>query len=122
MSNNKALKKVIEKAIRQGFNPVDGEKIERVKVFCDTEVILHLEKRSPSYNYERIIFNPEFGKKYFGEEEMDMAIISPKASGLKSLDLENFKPIRDWKKWEFHLMMMAILSYNERIQYLKEFL
>lgn len=114
MINEQILKKVVEKAVENGYDiskyPSAGDTLH----YIEQEVDLTIK------DYYFIIFSHDFVKAFWGEEEVDMAIIYPKANKELTLELKHFKSIRKWKKWEYYLMMMV--KEKEPLKYLEQFI
>ncbi len=112
MSQEQKLKKIIEKAVENGFN------ISIINFsFIDFEYI----KENISYEdlpIDSILFNHSFAKAFWGYEELCM---------FDTGELHNFKNCRceyfvSLPAWQQYIQLLAITPDDERIDYLYKFI
>lgn len=121
MNNEEILEKVIEKAVKNGFNVLNFmiDSCCWQSESCAANEIKHKEYHYSSsmsfslYHEQRyliMIFNHKFAKAFWGDGEKrdnDMYVISP---GLWSMN----------PKWQYHLQVMVV--QEEPLKYLEGFL
>ena len=97
MINEKILKKVIKKAIKNGFDATDIE-----KDFVESDDDLY-------YGHYMTIFSHDFAKAFWGEKEEDVSYI----------EMSDFyeNPVSYWKR-----RMVEMVLEKDRIKYLEQFL
>jgi len=97
MNKEEILHKAIKKAEKNGFKQIVYTRQTAYKI-------------SPCYS---VIFDPNFAKAFFGEEEM----CKPELHNFGNHE-GNCQDI----EWQYHLQQMIPLSDDERIKYLNKFL
>ena len=112
MTNEQILKKAIEKAVKNGYKPVDYEfKIKKASSF------LLYERQEPGISSDSVvileyqtIFSHDFAKAFWGEEEIETDIVD-------FCEGENDACFKDMPKWQYHLPIMVL--EKDPIKYLK---
>jgi hypothetical protein len=128
MKEEEVTKKVIEKAIKNGYKPI---KLEKGYIFDEIEVAGYMvcfykrKKYSRKHKYgmkfgkalmiNDIIFSHDFAKAFWGE-------IKIKELGMASKDIMAIRP--DEKSgWQYHLQQIVLLeTKKEKINYFKKFI
>ena len=108
MSKEEKLKKVIWKAVKNGFsvyarNLKDGSLDDRSM----NEIISSIRNETSDY---QIIFSHDFAKAFWGIWESQ--------DGCR--DKEEINSINE--RWQYHLQQMVLLPEEKRIKYLEKFL
>jgi len=119
MKSEQILKLAIKKAIKNGWpSEISGVlKSPSGRELLDIAIYNSLQQEN---GYFYFIFSHDFAKAFWGTKSADMAIIYPKANKNLKLELKHFKPIKDWKLWEYHLINMVL--EKDLIKYLEQFL
>lgn len=99
MTNNKIIYKAVLKAETNGYKNSD------IQYFLDNNL------------WEMFLFDIDFAKAFFGEEDMPSDFIQELFSSY-----DGFADEYHGRKWQYHLQQMVILEENERIKYLRDFL
>jgi hypothetical protein len=115
MTNKEILKKAIEKAVKNGWNPIPYIP-EHTPGATGDQLIKLL-----AFNYYKFIFSHSFAKAFWGEEEIKYLPLN----FVKAVDAEeiakNFLLLNlKSPAWEYHLKQMVL--EEDPIKYLEQFL
>jgi len=125
MSDKEILKKAIEKAVKNGWKPIELKENETIgdirtnengATFYKRKKYSRKPKFEPSMRIgigiglKDIILSHDFPKALFGNKIR------------KTFEVRNDKWHENVIEWKYHLQQMVILSDNEKFKYLKKFL